>query len=62
MKCDPIFEAVEAILGKEFVEAKLASAMGGAWRDFWVVLTKRVPQRTRSAQWAVAPSEDCLSD
>ena len=26
MKCDPIFEAVEAILGKEFVEAKLASA------------------------------------
>ena len=28
MKCDPIFEAVEAILGKEFVEAKLASAMG----------------------------------
>ena len=23
MKCDPIFEAVEAILGKEFVEAKL---------------------------------------
>ena len=30
MKCDPIFEAVEAILGKEFVEAKLASAMGEA--------------------------------
>ena len=28
MKCDPIFEAVEAILGKEFVEAKLAAAMG----------------------------------
>ena len=28
MKCDPIFEAVEAILGKEFVEAKLASATG----------------------------------
>lgn len=28
MKCDPIFEAVEAILGKEFVEAELASAMG----------------------------------
>ena len=28
MKCEPIFEAVEAILGKEFVEAKLASAMG----------------------------------
>ena len=28
MKCDPIFEAVEASLGKEFVEAKLASAMG----------------------------------
>ena len=27
MKCDPIFEAVEAILGKEFVEAKLASAV-----------------------------------
>lgn len=26
MKCDPIFEAVEAILGKEFVEAKLAAA------------------------------------
>lgn len=24
MKCEPIFEAVEAILGKEFVEAKLA--------------------------------------
>ena len=30
MKCEPIFEAVEAILGKEFVEAKLASAMGEA--------------------------------
>ena len=28
MKCEPIFEALEAILGKEFVEAKLASAMG----------------------------------
>ena len=28
VKCEPIFEAVEAILGKEFVEAKLASAMG----------------------------------
>ena len=26
MKCDPIFEAVEAILGQEFVEAKLAAA------------------------------------
>lgn len=26
MKCDPIFEAVEAILGKEFVEAKFAAA------------------------------------
>ena len=26
MKCDPLFEAVEAILGKEFVEAKLAAA------------------------------------
>lgn len=26
MKCDPIFEAVEAILGKGFVEAKLAAA------------------------------------
>ena len=26
MKCEPIFEAVEAILGKEFVEAKLAAA------------------------------------
>ena len=26
MKCDPIFEAVEAILGKEFVEARLAAA------------------------------------
>ncbi len=26
MKCDPIFEAVDAILGKEFVEAKLAAA------------------------------------
>lgn len=26
MKCDPIFEAVEAILGKEFVETKLAAA------------------------------------
>ena len=26
MKCAPIFEAVEAILGKEFVEAKLAAA------------------------------------
>ncbi len=26
MKCDPIFEAVEAILGKDVVEAKLAAA------------------------------------
>ena len=34
MKCEPIFEAVEAILGKEFVEAKLASAMEEPGGDF----------------------------
>ena len=33
MKCEPIFEAVEAILGKGFVEAKLAAIMGERGED-----------------------------
>ena len=75
MKCDPIFEAVEAILGKEFVEAKLASAMGesgpgGLASSSTMVefggdagaLTERVPQRTKQPSGAVSQSEDCLSE
>ncbi|WP_461185630.1 tRNA (guanosine(37)-N1)-methyltransferase TrmD [Adlercreutzia sp. CNCM I-6216] len=61
MKCEPIFEAVEAILGKEFVEAKLASAMGepggisgGAHQASSAA--------NETAQWAVSQSEDCLSE
>ena len=61
MKCEPIFEAVEAILGKELVEAKLASAMGepggisgGAHQASSAA--------NETAQWAVSQSEDCLSE
>ena len=61
MKCDPIFEAVEAILGKEFVEAKLASTTVEPGGD------AGCPDRASSAanetaQWAVSQSEDCLSE
>ena len=61
MKCDPIFEAVEAIWGKEFVEAKLASTTVEPGGD------AGCPDRASSAanetaQWAVSQSEDCLSE
>ena len=61
MKCDPIFEAVEAILGKDVVEAKLAAAKGEPGGD------TGCPDRASSAanetaQWAVSQSEDCLSE
>ena len=61
MKCDPVFEAVEAILGKEFVEAKLASTTVEPGGD------AGCPDRASSAanetaQWAVSQSEDCLSE
>ena len=61
MKCDPIFEAVEAILGKEFVEAKLASTTVEPGGD------AGCPDRAsfaanETAQWAVSQSEDCLSE
>ena len=75
MKCDPIFEAVEAILGKEFVEAKLASAMGESGPGGLASSSTMVefggdagcPDRASSAanetaQWAVSQSEDCLSE
>ena len=75
MKCDPIFEAVEAILGKEFVEAKLASAMGEPGPGGLASSSTTVefggdvgcPDRASSAanetaQWAVSQSEDCLSE
>ena len=75
MKCDPIFEAVEAILGKEFVEAKLASAMGESGPGGLASSSTTVefggdagcPDRASSAanetaQWAVSQSEDCLSE
>ncbi|WP_418979500.1 tRNA (guanosine(37)-N1)-methyltransferase TrmD [Adlercreutzia equolifaciens] len=75
MKCDPIFEAVEAILGKEFVEAKLASAMGKPAPGGLASSSTTVepggdagcPDRASSAanetaQWAVSQSEDCLSE
>ena len=75
MKCDPIFEAVEAILGKEFVEAKLASAMGESAPGGLASSSTMVefggdagcPDRASSAanetaQWAVSQSEDCLSE
>ena len=61
MKCDPIFEAVEAILGTDVVEAKLAAAKGEPGGD------TGCPDRASSAanetaQWAVSQSEDCLSE
>ena len=61
MKCDPIFEAVEASLGKDVVEAKLAAAKGEPGGD------TGCPDRASSAanetaQWAVSQSEDCLSE
>ena len=75
MKCEPIFEAVEAILGKEFVEAKLASAMGEPGPGGLASSSTTVefggdvgcPDRASSAanetaQWAVSQSEDCLSE
>ena len=75
MKCEPIFEAVEAILGKEFVEAKLASAMGESAPGGLASSSTMVelggdagcPDRASSAanetaQWAVSQSEDCLSE
>ena len=75
MKCEPIFEAVEAILGKEFVEAKLASAMGEPGPGGLANSSTTVefggdagcPDRASSAanetaQWAVSQSEDCLSE
>ncbi|MFR2588333.1 MAG: tRNA (guanosine(37)-N1)-methyltransferase TrmD [Adlercreutzia equolifaciens] len=75
MKCEPIFEAVEAILGKKFVEAKLASAMGESGPGGLASSSTMVefggdagcPDRASSAanetaQWAVSQSEDCLSE
>ena len=61
MKCEPIFEAVEEILGKEIVEVKLASAEVEPGED------TGCPDRASSAatetvQWTVSPSEDCLSE
>ena len=61
MKCEPIFEAVEDILGKEIVEAKLASTEVEPGED------TGCPDRASSAatetvQWTVSPSEDCLSE
>ncbi|MEC4183691.1 tRNA (guanosine(37)-N1)-methyltransferase TrmD [Adlercreutzia sp. R21] len=61
MKCEPIFEAVEAILGEKLVAAKLAPAAGEFGGD------TGCPDRASSAanetaQWAVSPSEDCLSE
>ncbi len=61
MKCEPIFEAVEEILGKEIVEAKLASAEVEPGED------TGCPDRASSAatetvQWTVSPSEDCPSE
>lgn len=61
MKCEPIFEAVEAIAGKGCVAAKLASAE---------VERRGVPGGAHQAssaangnvQWTFPPSEDCLSD
>ena len=61
MKCEPIFEAVEEILGKEIVEVKLASAEVEPGED------TGCPDRASSAatetvQWTVSPSEDGLSE
>ncbi len=75
MKCEPIVAAVEAILGKEFIEEKLASAMGEPGPGGIASSSTRVefggdvgcPDRASSAanetaQWAVSQSEDCLSE
>ena len=69
MKCAPIFEAVEAILGKGFVEAKLAAIVGELGEDVGC------PDRASSADGiegaenlgenahaAFDTSEDCLSE
>lgn len=59
MKCEPIFEAVEAILGKGFVEAKLAAIMGERGEDVGCP-DRASSAATGTAQWAVPPSEPLL--
>ena len=61
MKCDPIFEAVEAILGKDVVEAKLAAAKGEPGGDTGCP-DRASSAATGNAQWAFPQSEDCLSE
>ena len=61
MKCEPIFEAVEEILGKEIVEVKLASAEVEPGEDTGCP-DRASSAATETARWAVSPSEDCLSE
>ncbi|MFR1167662.1 MAG: hypothetical protein ACLSDQ_08760 [Adlercreutzia equolifaciens] len=51
MKCDPIFEAVEAILGKEFVEANLLQLRPGG-----VATSSSAALRSSSSLLRAAPS------
>ena len=60
MKCDPIFEAVEAILGKTSWR-KTCRGQGGARRGYGVRLTERVPQRTKQPS-GLFRRASCLSE
>ncbi|MEC4176701.1 tRNA (guanosine(37)-N1)-methyltransferase TrmD [Adlercreutzia sp. R7] len=61
MKCEPIFEAVEDILGPDVVEAKLASVAEERGEDVGRP-DRAISAATGTAQWAVPQSEDCLSE
>ena len=59
MKCEPIFEAVEAILGERVRGSETCLSHGGAWRDFGWCSPSEFRSERDQPTWAVAPSEDC---
>ncbi|WP_304427044.1 tRNA (guanosine(37)-N1)-methyltransferase TrmD [uncultured Adlercreutzia sp.] len=61
MKCEPIFEAVEDILGTEIPECASASTKAEPGGDTGCP-DRASSAATETAQWAVSPSEDCLSE
>ena len=66
MKCEPIFEAVEDILGDSLaVEVEPGGDTGCSDRASLPKGTTRFarsPHATETVQWTVSPSEDCLSE
>ncbi|WP_304424789.1 tRNA (guanosine(37)-N1)-methyltransferase TrmD, partial [uncultured Adlercreutzia sp.] len=61
MKCEPIFEAVEEILGMEISECNSASTVVESGGDTGCP-DRASSAATKTAQWAVFQSEDCLSE